>query len=87
MNEHSTRPPPLTPGITTSSVRLVPGHFYRSRNEELWCCFAVDLSRSDHCQADCIRVSDHRVEYFFVDGRYDRRGGREHTLVSEVIAL
>jgi hypothetical protein len=66
-------------------VILVPGHFYRSRNSEVWCCFSLDEKKQKHCQADCVRVSDHRVEYFYVDGRYDGAGQREHTLISEVI--
>jgi hypothetical protein len=29
-------------------------------------------------------VTTHRVEYFYLDGRYDTNGLREHTLVEEV---
>jgi NTP pyrophosphatase (non-canonical NTP hydrolase) len=65
-------------------MKLKPGRFYRSKNEEVWCCFSFSHSKDLHCQADCVRVRDGRVEYFFEDGRYDGEGKREHTLVLEL---
>jgi hypothetical protein len=65
-------------------VKLEPGHFYTSRNGETWCCYKTNEGRQAHSEAYCVRVSDGRVEYFFADGRYDEKGEREHTLVSEV---
>ena len=64
-------------------MKLEPGHFYTSRNDEMWCCYKVDNKAAKHARAFCIRVSDGRIEYFFADGRYDESGQREHTLVSE----
>ena len=65
-------------------LRLIPGRFYRSRTGAVWCCFGLDPEKSEHAQADCVRVSDGRIEYFFPDGRYDEAGKREHTLIAEV---
>lgn len=67
-------------------MRLAAGSFYRSRDGEVWCCWRVrpNAFAEAHASADCIRVSDGRVEYFYLDGRYDSGGKREHTLVEEV---
>jgi hypothetical protein len=65
-------------------MKLKPGKFYVSRDGETWCCFRVNGERREHAEADCIRVSDCRVEYFYADGRYDEAGKREHTLTGEV---
>lgn len=65
------------------TVKLAPGKFYKSRDGEVWCCFRVREDMPEHAQADCVRVEDHRVEYFYADGRYDGGGKREHTLVAE----
>ena len=65
-------------------LQLVPGEFYRSKCDEVWCCYKVDLTAEKHCQAYCVNVEDDRVEYFFLDGRYDEAGIREHCLVEEV---
>jgi hypothetical protein len=64
-------------------VKLEPGHFYTSRNGEIWCCYKVDAKASEHARVFCVRTTDGRVEYFFEDGRYDEQGQREHTLVAE----
>jgi len=64
-------------------LELVPGHFYTAKDGERWCCFKVDASKPEHARADCVRVRDGRVEYFFLDGRYDSGGKREHTLLRE----
>lgn len=65
-------------------VKLIPGHFYRSFDGQLWCCFKVDGSAKEHCQAQCIRTSDDLIEYFYLDGRYDEAGKREHTLIEDM---
>jgi len=65
-------------------LELIPGRFYLSKNDEVWCCFSVLKDNEEHCQAYCIRILDHRVEYFFLDGRYDSEGKREHSLIKEV---
>ena len=66
------------------NLKLEPGKFYLSKDNEIWCCYRIDESKPDHCQADCIRTSDSRVEYFYLDGRYDFDGMREHSLIKEV---
>jgi len=73
-------------------VKLQAGHFYKSRRGDVWCCFRVDEERpatggtsgNEHCRAFAIECSGAtRVEYFFLDGRYDRAGKRERTLLTE----
>lgn len=61
--------------------KLKPGKFYRAWNNEIWCCYNIDSRRSAPLQADCVRVSDGRTETFYLDGRYDVDGKREHTLI------
>lgn len=68
-------------------LSLTPGTFYRSRDTSIWCCFAVRPTAEPHARAICIRVSDHRIEYFYSDGRYDEAGKRQHTLVAEAPLL
>lgn len=70
------RPKPIT---------LEAGKFYKARDGSEWCCFKVDLDKPAHCQACCIKVEGKRVEYFYLDGRYDGEGKREHTLIEEVL--
>jgi len=70
-------------GDVTSKLKLEPGRFYASRDGEVWCYFRLGNPQAIHDAAFCIRVSDQRVEYFYRDGRYDREGKREHTLVKE----
>jgi len=65
-------------------MKLIPGHFYRSHDQSLWCCFKVNAQQEKHAQAHCVRVSDHRIEYFYLDGRYDEKGEREHTLIEDM---
>ncbi len=65
-----------------SKLFLHPGQFYRSKAGELWCCFKVDHAQEEHAKARAIRLIDGRVEYFYMDGRYDTNGNREHCLVS-----
>lgn len=64
-----------------STITLEPGQFYTSRDGHTWCCFKVNPHEPEHARAFCVRTSDHRVEYFYLDGRYDPKGAREHTLV------
>lgn len=66
-----------------SDIALTPGHFYLSKDNETWCCYRINKKKPAHAQADCIRVSDSRIEYFYLDGRYDKDGEREHCLISE----
>lgn len=61
--------------------KLKPGKFYRSFCNEIWCCFDIDSRREPHMQAYCVRVDVHRIEYFYMDGRYDEAGKREHCLI------
>jgi hypothetical protein len=70
-------------GRAVSPLRLEPGHFYLSREGQVWCCYRVDPSAPEHCQAYCVRASGDQCEYFFLDGRYDLGGSREHCLVCE----
>jgi hypothetical protein len=70
---------------THMTIKLIPGHFYRDRAGYKWCCFSLDVHKSEHAQANCVRTVDGRVEYFFADGRYDAAGKREHTLVEEIV--
>ena len=67
-----------------TKLTLEPGRFYLSKNAEVWCCFNVLKENESHNQAYCIRILDHRVEYFFLDGRYDSEGKREHCLIEQV---
>jgi hypothetical protein len=64
-------------------VILTPGKFYLARNGERWCCFSVAEHAPEHARAHCVNVRSKEVEYFYVDGRYDGGGLREHCLVSE----
>lgn len=73
----------ILPVMDSKGVLLQPGHFYVSRDDETWCCFRLIPRKADHCQADCVRLSDCRVESFYADGRYDVEGKREHTLIGE----
>jgi hypothetical protein len=66
-------------------LKLVPGHFYRSKDNHVWCCYNIRIDEAVHCQAYCVRLSDSRVGYFYLDGRYDPKGAREHSLLKEVI--
>jgi hypothetical protein len=84
----SVRAPPLagcTPLHSTATLR--PGSFYVSREGSLWCCYSVDPEREEQCKALCVRVSDGHVEYFYLNGRYDTDGKREHTLTHFVCVL
>lgn len=74
-------------------LELRPGGFYKARNGAIWCCYRVDLQRDArgmaHSAAKCIDVATYvrpQVEYFYLDGRYDVEGKREHTLIEEVEA-
>jgi hypothetical protein len=65
-------------------LRLKSGHFYVDKEGHTWCCYQVDLHEAQHAQASCVRLKGDRTEYFFIDGRYDIHGEREHTLVREL---
>lgn len=67
-------------------MKLEAGKFYRASNGWVWCCFRVDISKPEHAQADRILTEENseRVEYFYLDGRYDSGGKREHCLIEEV---
>ncbi len=65
-------------------MKLQAGHYYKSRDNDVWCCYRINFEEEDHGQARCIRVRDGRNEYFFLDGRYDTDGKREHCLIEEV---
>lgn len=65
-------------------LKLKPGKFYIAKNGAIWCCYRINLNKEKHCQADCICVDNSRVEYFYLDGRYDGEGKREHTLIEEI---
>jgi hypothetical protein len=71
--------------IEPGKLRLEPGKFYEARNGGKWCCFRVNLTREEHCQADCVNVDEgwSEIEYFYLDGRYDGSGESGHTLVRE----
>jgi hypothetical protein len=72
--------------MSKTELTIQAGHFYKSRAGETWCCFRVDEERegNDHCRASAVQVHGaERAEYFFLDGRYDKAGKREHTLIEE----
>ncbi len=69
--------------MPNNKLKLEPGKFYLSKDNYVWCCFYVCLSKQEHAQANCIRIDDERIEYFYLDGRYDAGGKREHNLVKE----
>ena len=73
-----------TPNKNASRPLLVPGKFYRAMNHYAWCCYKVTASNEPHCKAYCVRVEDGRIEYFYIDGRYDSDGKSEHTLIDEL---
>lgn len=65
-------------------MKLEIGKFYVSKDQNVWCCFRISENvREPQAAAWCIRVDDCRVEYFYLDGRYDSKSEREHTLVME----
>jgi hypothetical protein len=78
--------PDVSKFLPESPLRLKPGHFYRARDGAIWCCYGVNPREPVHARARCVLVASHRLEYFYEDGRYDREGKREHTLVEEVAA-
>lgn len=65
-------------------MKLKPGTFYKSKCNEIWCCYFVDIKAPSHAAAYCIRVSDSKVEYFYLDGRYDEAGKSQHCLIEIV---
>jgi hypothetical protein len=69
---------------STPALTLTPGKFYRSKDGHAWCCVRVRRRAEPQARADCVRVADLRVEYFYSDGRYDSEGKREHSLVEEI---
>lgn len=71
--------------MSESALVLRPGKFYRAKNGAVWCCYRVRQNAPEHAAADCVAVESGRVEYFFLDGRYDHTGTREHCLVEEVL--
>lgn len=48
-----------------SGVKMVEGHFYRSYDGNLWCCFKIDEMMK---QAKCVRQSDSVVASFDFNG-------------------
>lgn len=67
-------------------MQLQPGKFYVARDGSIWCCYRVNKNKQVQAQADCVCVDNDRLEYFFIDGRYDSSGRRELTLIKEVPA-
>lgn len=57
----------------------------RRRDGSVWCCYRIDLKSPAHCRARCVEVEASRLEYYYLDGRYDTGGNRELCLVSEVV--
>lgn len=77
----------MSKGITTEKppLRLKSGHFYVDRDGFTWCCFQIDTHNALDAQAYCIQLrGKSRVEYFYIDGRYDEKGERGQTLVREL---
>lgn len=68
----------------SEKLKLIPGRFYRSYDQNIWCCYKVNGSAEEQAQAYCVRVRDSRLEYFYIDGRYDDKGKREHTLIEDM---
>lgn len=65
-------------------MELNLGKFYTAKDGAIWCCFRVDNKAPSHASAYCIRVEDSRVEYFYLDGRYDEAGKSNNCLISEI---
>lgn len=65
------------------TLALRQGGVYVDREGGEWVCWRVRPGQPDRSRADCIRVSDGRNDYFYLDGRYDMRGERELCLVRE----
>lgn len=74
----------LRVSIPPGQVILSVGGTYQSRDGSEWVCFKVDMAAGQHAQARCIRPEDERIEYFYLDGRYDAAGKREHTLIKRL---
>ncbi len=72
--------------MQTQKIQLKIGGLYEAKDKERWACFQVDMSKPEHAVALCIQQSTLRIEYFYLDGRYDSRGKREHTLIKEITA-
>ena len=77
---------PTKKTIKDPELKLYPGRFYTSLDNELWCCIAIEMFREPHCRAICVRVWSERREAFYLDGRYDAGGVNNPSLVCEVIA-
>lgn len=70
-------------------LKLKAGGFYKARNGAIWCCYRIDSNASAHAVAKCIAIATFTrpwTEYFYIDGRYDSEGKREHTLIAELDA-
>jgi hypothetical protein len=66
-------------------MTLKQGHLYKDKQDSLWCCFFIrSKDPNNHMAADCIRVDDKRIEYFYLDGRYDEEDRSKMCLVKEV---
>jgi len=59
-------------------IVLVPGKFYVTKNNEIWCCFDFDPAKKESAQAQCVRT-DGKVKSFSSDGRCK---GSKNTIVS-----
>lgn len=68
------------------ALELEVGKLYRAKNGAIWLCYRIDKARA-YQPACCILVDSGpvrpRVETFYLDGRYDDGGTREHCLVVE----
>lgn len=65
-------------------MKLEAGKFYIDMDGFVWCCFEIDAGQGAHAQANCIRLRGKRIEYFFLDGRYEKTGESSNTLMREV---
>jgi hypothetical protein len=64
-------------------MRLELGKFYESKDGNRWCCFKVNENAPSHAAAYCVNIETNKVEYFYLDGRYDEYGIDNYTLIKE----
>lgn len=65
-------------------MKLEVGKQYLSQDNRIWVCYRINVRNESHRRAFCVRQDDSRLEYFYLDGRYDDKGLREHCLVKEL---
>lgn len=67
-----------------SKIELKKGHFYKARDNSIWCCFDIIKINPEFCQALCVNLLYKDTQYFRTDGRYDVTGNSRSTLIKDV---